>query len=163
MKLRVNHRAKAFTILELMVALVISSIVIGFTYYALEFINLQSQRKQKKVAALNDWFLFKKAFDNDLLKADKVSDSAGLLLLAGNQWNGRILYETGQGPIKRITPLSVDSFAIVIKDRQFVYEPGATGIITNIFIDADIAGESLRAVFTKEYSSRQLMNVNANE
>ena len=76
-------KLRAFTIIELVITLLISSIVISIIYYAYFLVNRQVGKYKDKKQSISSYFLFHKALQSDIDRADAIFDSGGVLIVKG--------------------------------------------------------------------------------
>src|SRR4051812_29459014 len=68
-------KIKSFTVIELIVGLLISSIVISLSYYAYFLFSTQVVKQQNRNNGASTFQLFKKTFQNDFTRAAQIKDT----------------------------------------------------------------------------------------
>lgn len=135
------RKYKAFTIAELVVAMLLTSLVISLAYYSFFLFRGQFMQLEKKVSSNNELRMFQKAMQHDIDRANAIRDSAGSYLLMDTitySFNSMIVREN-------------DTFDL----RVIKMDVGYTGkLVSNIIIT--LPGHVL--YFNKLYSAQQLMN-----
>ena len=135
------RKYKSFTIAELVVAMLLTSLVISLAYYSFFLFRQQFIQLEKKVSNNNELRMFQKAMQYDIDRAAAIRDSAGNHLLMDSitySFNGAIIRER-------------DTFEL----RVVKMEVSHTGkLVSNIVVT--LPGHVLR--FNKLYSAQQLMN-----
>jgi len=135
------RRYKSFTIAELVVAMLLTSLVIGLAYYSFFLFRQQFMQLGKKVNNNNELRMFQKAMQHDIDRSAAIRDSADNYLLMDS-----ITYSFNNAIIR-----GQDSFDLhVIK-----MEAAHTGKLVSTII-ITLPGHVL--YFNKLYSAEQLMN-----
>lgn len=151
-------KLKSFTVLEMMLALLISSFVIGFAYYFLYLVNGRFVKTGEETKVFNDWFLFRRAMGNDFLKADMIECTTGEIVFFRNDESKKVVrYSYTANAIIRNEEGVIDSFT---NFRQIVFSNQVVndtiGLVKNTFIEVQAAGTFLNTGFHKEYSAIQI-------
>lgn len=155
-------RIKAFTIVELVMAMLISSIAIGIVYYAFLFFNKQFLAYENRSQLTSDLLLAEKALQTDIERADIVTDSLGsFIILRGNTPCDEVIYEAGGKNIVRRCGEAVDSFRIENKGMRTIYVNDSVNLVSQIVFQLVINNSHLEKSFSKQYSADQLMKGNS--
>jgi len=149
-------KVKAFTIIELTVSLLISSIVIGITYYAFLFFTKQYHSYQRKSDTFSEYRLFKKAFQHDLENANFVTDSVpNTILMRGG--GHEIVYAWDSNNIKRQKGEITDSFRLKKNKVAVNYINDTLPLAKQIIVRFAFNKTFFETMFTKQYSAGELM------
>jgi prepilin-type N-terminal cleavage/methylation domain-containing protein len=151
-------RFKAFTLIELMMTLLISSVVIGIVYYAFLVFNKQFSGYQVKSAAMNEYLIFQKALGHDMDVAEYMENSGqdGLLLYA-TPGHAPIEYRFNKNCITRVTETATDSFTILNSNYRVQYVNDSSTLVNTVLLNITIDHVDFSKLFTKDYSMCQLM------
>lgn len=108
-------RFKAFTIAELIVVMVISTIVLATIYTTYLLIRKQYAKQSGRIGQLNEYLLFKNAFSKDFRIADSVvlaGDINGLQCFLGGR---KIEYAFTDSAIVRTEEPATDTFKLTVE------------------------------------------------
>lgn len=102
-------KLKAFTVIEMIVALILVAIVVSIAFAALSLTNKQLYSFQRRFDTMSDCRLLQNALSQDIQHAERVTGQAGTLRCTKDQW--RVLYTFGDSVIiRQDAALSTDSF-----------------------------------------------------
>ncbi len=150
------RKLKAFTIIELTVSLLISSIVIGITYYAFLFFTKQYNSYQRKSEEFTEYRLFKKAFQHDLESADFVADSIpNSILMKGD--SSEVTYTWDSSAVIRQDGEVSDSFRLKNINVVVSHINDTLKSAKQIVFRFTFNKTFFETMFTKQYSAAQLM------
>jgi type II secretory pathway pseudopilin PulG len=152
-------RLRAFTIIELIVGMIISSIVIGISFFTLILLRTQVKDYTGKSDRINSFLLFKKTISQDFRVASSVKDSLNRIQLYGTDKNRMVLeYVCDTNKIIRYSPLSKDTFYFNSTLARIEPVAGHETLIKwiqwNIFLNDQIIPFSV----LKDYTALELMN-----
>jgi competence protein ComGF len=153
-------KIKAFTVIELIIGLLISSIVISVSYYVYFLFFTQLIKQQNKNNVVNEFQLFKKVFNNDFKNALSVKDTLDknmLLINFAKQEN--IVYLFDQKDIIRSLNEKNDTFNFSGRIDNIQLLDDTMPLITQIQIETIIQKEKINSVFSKLYSAQQIMQL----
>ena len=149
-------KLQAFTLVEISVALLISSIVIVLA------MNLYLQFSQSNQRILNEYdenqklILFSFIMHNDFDKYEKAEYLMYELKLTNN--NSSCLYEfTDMGIIRR-TGEQTDTFNLEYQNLDYKLQNGNTGFLTNLSFELKYKQNIIPVIFTKDYSNADKIN-----
>jgi len=149
-------KLKAFTVIELIMSLLISSVVIAIAFYAFLFLNKQFIRYNSRSGEINEYIIFKTAVENDLKNSEYLLDSTGLLVFKGTN-NSDIIYQVSGDYIVRQNEFSIDTFKIANTGFIASYDPKSNNIINGLLFKPVLLGQDLEIKFDKPFSAEQLM------
>jgi hypothetical protein len=155
---KLTTRIQSFTVLELTIALLISSIVLGLSYYGILFFNRQFARYKKKSEAINSMLLLKKAIGSDFDKSSLIKDSSGCVLIFDEKLEKRIsTYFFSGKNIVRSAENGNDSFFLEGSINRISYISDNLKAIGLLEITVRLGEDTMQVDFEKTYSSNQLM------
>jgi hypothetical protein len=152
-------KLKSFTIIELMMSLLISSIVISISYYAIVFFNIQFNHYKNKSATINSFLLFKKAMQNDFDKSGFIIDSPGSdIMLFDVSKNKKISeYSFRQQYIVRNNISGTDTFNLKNNVHEIEYVSDSLRIVKALHLIISLDSTDIEPVFIKSYTSQELI------
>ncbi len=152
-----KNKLRSFTVIEMMIALLICSFVIGFAYYFLFLTNSRLVTTNREKAIMNDWFLFRRAMANDFSKADFIKGvSDKIYFFKGEEDKIFVKYEYTPVQIIRTEEGISDTFNSFRKvDISCETVNDTLLLVNNAIIKVEAAGILLNTVFHKEYSAEQ--------
>lgn len=157
--MRKKNSIASFTIIELVMALLISSVVITIVYYVYLLFNNQFAGYQLKGAAMDEYFMLQKALQRDMEQADAVEAPSEHEIVCKTTVNGQtVTYNfINNEVVVRINANKADSFRI--KNNGYQWEPVSESIflVKKLVLKVSIADVSFNAIFNKQYSALQLM------
>ncbi len=150
----------AFTLFELLIGMIISSIVIGFGYtgYTLiykRYLNYNGTKKN-----IIDIIQLNSVINNDFINAESAQFDADKLIL--NYGNGHLKeYSFEEKKILRKEEGIVDTFRLettnLVAHQNIIHEQAGLPIVEFSF-DAAVFGETMHFHFVKNYSAETLIN-----
>lgn len=152
----------AFTLLEILIGMIISSIVIGFCYtgYSViykQYLNYNAIKRQNTTAMqLNS------VLNNDFVNAEFVRFELDKLIVNSNS-NKELYYRFNENYILRRDKGLIDTFmlaALNITPEYFTENEQLQDRLLNSFsFDVSVLGETEHFHFVKEYSSETLIKL----
>ncbi len=151
-------KISAFTLLELLVGMVISSLLIGFTYIALNMLFKQFGQYKSNNTQVVELVEMEVVFSRDLLYASKafIQNDSTVQLLRSN--NYPITYLFGKSNVLRTVNGLVDSFkvsTIAFKPKMLIRNKA---LLQNLKVDVEFLGESKSLLFAKQYGADVWLN-----
>jgi|GEM_PF-3122393 hypothetical protein len=147
----------AFTMIELVVAMLISAIVVAIVFYAWSLFSAQLQRRQAQSGKMAEYVLFHRALGRDVEKAQRISDSAGYGSLRMDIDGHRVGYSIGADYILRDLDGVGDTFHLGGKVRQVRYVNDSIPLISILQLLITVDREDLVLTLRKEYTSAELL------
>jgi len=116
-------KLKAFTVIEMIVALILVAIVVSIAFAALSLTNKQLYSFQRRSSTMSDYRLLQNALSQDIRHAERVTGQARTLRCTKDRW--QVLYTFEDSVIiRQDTALSTDSFFFKV-DAVFMGFEGA--------------------------------------
>ena len=144
-------KLKAFTLTETLVAMLISSLAIGFGYMAYEMISRHTLSHKSIGGELSQASLFSNVFDNDLFYADSIQfENNRLSLFQNNSQNTN--YRLLSGNVIRENDAAIDTFHLNA-EKIDTNSLAGTDIIGQIVFSYQWEGEKRKLVFNKQYGA----------
>lgn len=138
--------------------MLISSIVIGIAYYAFLLFNQQFGSYQRKSGVVGEYFLLRKAMQNDFEKADVIKDSANsFLILQTNSDSRRVIYKIDSNIIVRNIDEATDSFKVKCNKLSFIHENDNFNLVKEIYFETKLDNSTWGCNIRKRYSAVQYM------
>lgn len=155
------QKVRAFTLLELLVGMIISSIVIGFCYMSYSIIYKQYLNYKILRKEIVETIQLNSILNTGFVNAETVEFNSNRLVF--NSQNGsQLQYDFTNNFIIRKDREVIDTFKLaatnVIAKDYMESEQSAMAIINDFAFDAKIAGETVHFHFTKNYSAEILVN-----
>ncbi|WP_205511070.1 PulJ/GspJ family protein [Longitalea arenae] len=150
-------RLQSFTIIELIMAMLISSVIISMVYYVYILFNHQFSNYREKAGAIDEYLVLQKALQTDIESADAIrAPSANEMTCSSNAAEQMISYTFSEGFITRSDGAVLDTFHI--KNSGFEATPyNETGLVETLVLRIWVAGVPFRTTYKKLYSACQLM------
>lgn len=102
-------KLEAFTVIEMIVALILVAIVVSIAFAALSLTNRQLYSFQRRFDTMSDYRLLQNALSQDMQHAERVTRQARTLRCTKDNW--QVLYTFEDSVIiRQDTALSTDSF-----------------------------------------------------
>lgn len=153
-----RKRIKSFTIIEMIMAMLISSVVIGIVYYIFLLLNHQFAGYQDRSAVINEYLLFQKALQTDMERADVIEyPSEKVLVLRRLVDDQPVQYDFYDNFIVRTMAAYRDSFSIQNGGCLVTRVNDSSALVEKFVLNTNMAGERVTPVFIKQYSACQLM------
>lgn len=154
----INKKIHAFTLIEVVIAMLIAVIAITITYTAYQIINGTYQGYIKKQHNLSAYTVADKLLKRDFLLSRHLTKNGSQLQIESDA--GIINYEFKEDFITRESlPLQVDTFFVPVKAVTFSFEkmPAEDGTaVDEISIEAVLEGQHISLVYKKIYSAQDL-------
>lgn len=156
-------KIKAFTIIELTVVMLLSSIVISIAYFAFDMLTIKYLRYKK-----DNEVRYEMTNINSLLNhAFYISDS---VIVTGNTIHAHIQsavidYELTPECILKYDRGITDTFHFPVSKMEYLYENEhiTEGIIDQAHLEMELGDKKINTVFSKKYNADFTMNRNQNQ
>jgi type II secretory pathway pseudopilin PulG len=152
-----NRRPASFTIIEMIMALLISSVVIGIVYYVYLLLNHQLAGYQSRASVMSEYILFQKALRTDMDWASAIDNPAPNEVQLHRSDGQAVHYNFYQQCIVRSMADNRDSFRLPNKGCQVIPVSDSIGLVQKLVLDITVAGMPMQPVFTKQYSACELL------
>lgn len=154
-------KVAAFTLMELLITMMISSIVIGLCYSAYSFTYKEFLLFKKVKQEVVDAMQFNSLLNSEFQNAEKIVYSEHQLLFYFEN-NNTLSYELNDSLIIRKESEIIDTFHLKATNvkASFLFENDSVPIslINDFSFDAKVLGEAEYFHFTKNYSGETMMN-----
>lgn len=153
-------KVNAFTLAELVVAMIISSIVMATIYTAYLLIRKQYFRQTTKARALDEYIRFRNALSVDFFYADslKTGDTDGILLCFKD--SSAIEYSFTNEQIVRKSDIATDSFSIPVKRLDLSRYRTTGALVKEISLTVMSQGDTIPLLLQKNYDAATLIKNN---
>lgn len=153
-------RLKAFTLMELLVAMLISTIVVGISYQAYHIVYQQYMSYRKNNQLINNVFMLHTALQTDFMNAKFVNKKEDAVVMKDKDGN-KIIYFFDQNYILRNVNEMQDTFFVSANDMHLKFisedQKATEGIIDEFYFTSLVAGEEEHFHFSKTYAADVLM------
>lgn len=154
------HKLKAFTLMELLVGMVISSIVIAFGYSAYALIYKQYVSYKSVKTTVVETMQLHTTMSNDFNNAECITFGENKLKLSGS--NKLLMYNFIDSLVIRGDQEMSDTFKLAANDIQTtsVFNHGTNNdrLINSLQFDVSVFDNKEHFTFTKRYTAQTLMN-----
>lgn len=150
----------AFTLMELLIGMIISSIVISFGYMAYNLIYDGFLNFKKVKATMMETNQLNTTFGNDVRNAEIISSNENKLILF-NKNEQELRYEFLPDYVLRTHGELTDTFKVATHNiQQHFLFPENNMFLQQFSFDATVLNEPESFQYSKSYSSETLMNYN---
>ncbi|MFC7526920.1 type II secretion system protein J [Parapedobacter sp. GCM10030251] len=158
------HKLPAFTIMETLVALVLTALTISFVYVGIRFVQRQGGVLSQQLDTFGQFSQFHHVFQADAGRADQIRYRPPLGLEFHNE-NRTILYTASDSVCIRDNGLTADTFQIRV-DSIACWFGGARQEVEGGLVDQgtffiSVSDRSLPLSIQKHYSSETLIQQSA--
>jgi prepilin-type N-terminal cleavage/methylation domain-containing protein len=142
--------AKAFTLIELMVAMLISSVVIGIAMGI--YVNLQKYalKSTEKDHFYKELLFFESSFRRDIENCCTIQAKSQELFIQNS--SQLIIYDFSQEYILREWPDKIDTFHIPVTGFDLEYLDSEQAYINEIQLEFSFGGDAIPYYISKTYS-----------
>ena len=152
-----RKKVKAFTIVDLIIALLISSVIISIAYYVLSLFNNHFITYQRSTTAVNDFYFFDQTWVRDWEKARYIIDKGDKELEMQYSDETKVYYSIKGEALIRIKNNAVDTLPVTV--AAFKKQPYDTGLdlIQQLDMTVSVQGETINCSYTKYYAVKELL------
>lgn len=151
----------AFTLMELLIAMIVSSIVIAFGYSVYSIIYKQYLTYKTSKTEIVSTMQFNTTMNNDFINSVEITFAENTVTIF-NKNKEPLHYKFNDDNILRMNNEVTDTFklAAVNMKEKFVLrsEDLHSSLINEISFDSQLAGDTQHFVFRKNYSAATLLN-----
>lgn len=152
-----SKKIQAFTIIELIMTMLISSVIIGIVYYVYMLFSHQFSNYREKANAIDEYLILKKAFQEDIDAASTIkTTSDNEVVCLGRPMVNEVHYIFNQENIIRSTAGTQDTFHIK-KSGYEAFPVNNSDLIETLVVNINLANEPFSTTYKKMYSASQLM------
>lgn len=160
-----SGRSAAFTIIEMAIAMLISSIVIGFCYYMYLFINGVAEKYRARNQSIDEYYLFSSALQKDVDRAELINGSvdSSRFELIGDENRGligdenRVSYFFGQKFAIREIAGEQDTFKLGVEVERVGFVHDSLNLVEKLVVQVDLDTGRVHFLVNKQYSAGQIM------
>lgn len=157
-----NQHFKAFTLMELVVAMLISSVVVLTAYETYTITTVQCSDYKKRSTLIGQSYQLSMVLNKDCFDANTVWLNSDSNLIFKSDGNPDIAYTFRNNYILRqVNPLIQDTFYFTAADIQAKLEPNTLqnniNLIDNFSFKIKVLGENVSMGLKKEYAADVLM------
>lgn len=149
-----HNRYKAFTIPELLVAMLVSSIVLIAVLYGFQLVSGLLVASQRKSVSTTNAAILYQALSNDFLKADSIVQHTDSIVFYQDSLRVQYYIDSSilvRRHLPRIDTLSTNAAILSLGHHELVDH-----FITSICLQIVINGKQVKYQFNKEYSPLSL-------
>lgn len=152
-------RFEAFTIIELMITLLISSTLMVLSYYTFFLVSRQFGRYRSRTAQIRDYRLMATAWQSDFDRAEWIRDSveSGGEQILFTHGDTLVRYSLHAGILVRVFRDRPDSFPLPASFNDILYLNDSLRLITSMRLNSIVNGEKVILTGEKIYSSAEIM------
>jgi prepilin-type N-terminal cleavage/methylation domain-containing protein len=156
----IHKRIKAFTLLELLVAMAITGLVVSIAGLAYNMLGRQFHTYKKESNEIASVFSFDSRLRTDILDAMHITWEENKLLLHRSE-KEKLEYRFSGGYILRNDGARTDTFHIIPADIKLLYigEEQEYGTVDEVYFEAEVLGEHEIFHYIKSYSASDLLNM----
>ena len=154
------YKLKAFTLMELLIGMIISSIVISFCYMSYSMIYKQYMNYKAVKVELVEALELNSVLNSDISKAEKIVFDNNKLILIKEE-NKSFEYNFLEKYILRKTGEVVDTFNLIplnIVSKQIASVSSSSALIEFFSFDANVLGDKEHFQFFKSYDAKTIMD-----
>jgi prepilin-type N-terminal cleavage/methylation domain-containing protein len=148
----------SFTLVEMIVSMMLSSIIIGIVYYSFLFFSGQIGRVRLSKKQYSEFRLLKKGLSHDFKNALAITDSANLVIICINS-SGQTRYYFGDSAVTRYTNENVTRFDLSQVKYQPEYMKDIPKLLNSIEITLRNKSTELNFAINKIYSASDILNL----
>lgn len=155
------QKVRAFTLLELLIGMIISSIVIGFCYMSYSIIYNQYMSYKILKLEIVETIQFNSILNADFISAETILFNENILILNSTN-RSQLQYDFKDSHILRKDGEVTDTFKLIATNilPQYLIESERSipTIVNNFSFDAKVLGEVEHFNFSKNYSAETMIN-----
>jgi len=152
------NKIEAFTVIELIIGMIISTIVLGISFYALIIFSTEIKRYSRKTDSINTFLLFKETIYRDLDHSSCVKASMNGTNIYGQDQNGNALeYLFDSNKIIRNSELERDTFNLSNKLTRLTEVSDELKLIKLLQCDIHLDGQIIQFTIQKDYTASELI------
>jgi type II secretory pathway pseudopilin PulG len=157
-------KIQSFTMVELIVGMIISSIVLGISFYTLIIFNTENKKFNKRSNSLNSFLLFRKVISGDFQNASDILASGDRIrLYQANLAEPIINYLVDTGKIIRFAASGTDTFYLNNRMAGLKMVSPVSETVQRIQWKVFLNYEIIDFTLNKDYSSANLMEAEKRE
>jgi len=150
-------KIRSFTIIELVITMVITSVVVSFVYYSYFLLNNQFNTYSHRSMEIKQFYLLSGIWQRDFERADAIFDTLDSRHFVFSHSDTIVRYSFDTNTIVRQSGGSVDSFTLPATHADIVYVNDSLPLIKEIALITIVNGDSMLLLGNKLYSSKEIM------
>lgn len=152
------QQLKAFTLLELLVAMAITGIVVSIAGLAFSLLDKQVSGYRSESALVNSVFALHGRMQRDIMDAASVNkDEQDIIIERRNRTV--IKYTFGDKYVLFAANERTDTFFVAAENiKAFFMQEEAEGLIDELYFEAKVNDQKETFHYTKQYTAGELMN-----
>lgn len=150
----------AFTLLNFVVGMIITSIIMTSFYTAYQYMHEETKLYEEQNEAVLDALNFQVNLNKDMLKAEDVllkEENTLEIVRPGEKY----VYYFGENYIVKSNEAFTDTFHLKVLNP--VFETMENKLVTSIDFDSALDDKKVHYTFKKQYSSEQIINLTGEE
>lgn len=155
------QKIRAFTLLELLIGMIISSIVIGFCYMSYSIIYKQYMSYKILKLEIVETIQFNSILNADFISAETILFDENILILNSTN-RSQLQYDFNDNNILRKDGEVTDTFKLfptnILPQYLIESEQSISSIVNDFSFDSNVLGEPEHFHFTKNYSAETMIN-----
>lgn len=159
-----SKKLKAFTLIEVLVTMLLTTIIIGIIYYAYEVVQKQFIHNKTNDEGITQLSMLNYLLEKDFNEsAEVIAANNGITFLYNDLKS--INYEFDEEYILRNTENVTDTFKIAVENATQLFLESLVNkgdLVDRLEMDLKYSKESLYFVYTKEYASDILLQLELN-
>lgn len=149
-----RNKLNAFTIPELLVAMLVSAIVLIAVLYGFQLVSGLLVSTQKRSMATTNGAILYSSLNNDVARADSILRRGDTLLFYSHTL--RVRYYTDSSRIIRSQPPRLDTLGTNVTINSVTFHPEVDRFVTAITLAISINGRPSTYTFEKQYDTALL-------
>jgi competence protein ComGF len=153
------NKIKSFTIVELVVGMLLSSIVLTVVFYTLMILNYKIKNYSQKTNDVNEYLLFRNILSRDWDNATEIKTTAnGIVMYKKDQRETVQEYSFDTFRIIRRSNQTIDTFKIANSHTTLQRISDGLDLIKIFKCEISLNNQNIQFVIRKDYTALELMN-----
>ena len=152
----IKRDIKAFTLMNFVVGMIITSIIMTSFYEAYQYMNEEVALYRDQNNSILDALNFQVNMNKDMLRAETITQLSEDEILVTNLSNKYYYQFTDSYILKKTDEIS-DTFKIITSEIKFEMQDNL--LINKISFTSKLDGKEIRYNFSKTYSAEQIVNL----
>jgi type II secretory pathway pseudopilin PulG len=158
-----KKKLASFTIIELVITMIITTIVISICYYTYLILDQQFTKYRKRSEAVNEYYLFSYALQRDAERSDGIKTTIDNSDILFSNDDTLIVYSFQSNFVTRDINGKQDTFKIKAIIDSLPMVSDSLRLINSIFIQTEQGADHIHFFIKKYYSAQQLMKAERNQ
>jgi len=152
----IKSKLKAFTLMNFVVGMIITSIIMTSFYEAYQYMNEEVNMYRNQNNSILDALNFQVNLNKDMLKAETVIRLSEEEIEVANLEN-KYRYQFTENYILKLNDDIIDTFKIAVTNLKF--ETENFDLIKKISFTSKLDNKDISYIFSKAYSAEQIVNL----